>query len=371
MEKRALGLCPVCTNKLIVTELTCKNCNLQLKGEFSLNKYSYLTKEESKFLETFLQTEGSFKTVQERLGITYIKAKENLANVLDKLDIKKINDEGNKFIDTRKPVIHVDINQDDHFVTKLIKEKLNNSGGQAEIPLIQEGKKIAIEFESDGSGIVCDKIPIPNQLKWDAFIAAYNILIMNEGELYKGYARSGKLGSERLPIDSLEGYIAYAVHGVKEGDSAFAPGFVIAAILDWIGILNNERGTFLQAQESMITVESYEKALENAKVFLKELPSSQLLQNRLSYFRHWYYFEEIDGFAPSKFIGYRGMDSRTYEAYAALEKTTDGRKAERALRKFFNETSGFDKDRLMGKLWKEVDKYGANLNVEATIYTRR
>lgn len=36
--------------------------------------------------------------------------------------------------------------------------------------------------------------------------------------------------------------IAHKVHGVQIGETAFGPGFVIAAVLDWAGICNNERG---------------------------------------------------------------------------------------------------------------------------------
>ena len=154
-------------------------------------------------------------------------------------------------------ITHVDIKDIDHFVTRLLKAKLNERGGQVVIPMIQAGKKLIIEFDSDGSGLVCDKIPVPKQLTWEVFIAAYDILIANEGELYKGYARTGKLGSERLPIDSLEGYIAYAVHGVEKGGSAFSPGFAIAAILGWAGILKNERGSILRIVNSATTIESY------------------------------------------------------------------------------------------------------------------
>lgn len=49
----------------------------------------------------------------------------------------------------------------------------------------------------------------------------------------KGKARSGEsLGSDDLTLDSLEGYIAHKVHGVQFGETAFGPGFVIAAVLD-------------------------------------------------------------------------------------------------------------------------------------------
>jgi hypothetical protein len=59
----------------------------------------------------------------------------------------------------------------------------------------------------------------------------------------KGKTRSGvKLGSDDLPLNSVEGYIVYKVHGVQIGGTALGPGFVIAAILDWAGICNNEKG---------------------------------------------------------------------------------------------------------------------------------
>lgn len=61
--------------------------------------------------------------------------------------------------------------------------------------------------------------------------------------LKKGNAQSGaKLGSEKLRLNSVEGYIAHKVHGVQEGETAFGPGFVICAILEWADICNNKRG---------------------------------------------------------------------------------------------------------------------------------
>lgn len=55
--------------------------------------------------------------------------------------------------------------------------------------------------------------------------------------------RSGaKLGSDDLQLDSVEGYIAHKVHGVQIGETAFGPGFIVCAILDWAKICKNERG---------------------------------------------------------------------------------------------------------------------------------
>ena len=98
-------------------------------------------------------------------------------------------------------------------------------------------------FDSNGKGLVSPKIPVPNQLTWEVFEAAVEVVIQNGGKVIKGKARSGaKLGSDDLPLDSLEGYIAHKVHGVEVGKAAFGPGFVVAAILDWAEVCNNERG---------------------------------------------------------------------------------------------------------------------------------
>ena len=87
------------------------------------------------------------------------------------------------------------------------------------------------------------KIPPTNQLGWGAFDAAVEVVINNGGKAKKGNAQSGaKLGSEKLMLNSVEGFIAHKVHGAKEGETAFGPGFVICAILDWAEICRNERG---------------------------------------------------------------------------------------------------------------------------------
>ena len=65
----------------------------------------------------------------------------------------------------------------------------------------------------------------------------------NGGKAKKGNAQSGdRLGSGKLMLDTVEGYIAHKVHGVQEGESAFGPGFVICAVLDWAEVCKNERG---------------------------------------------------------------------------------------------------------------------------------
>ncbi|MPQ31249.1 hypothetical protein E4V42_07340 [Clostridium estertheticum] len=50
-----------------------------------------------------------------------------------------------------------------------------------------------------------------------------------------------KLGSGKLMINSVEGYIAHKVHRVQEGETAVGAGFAICAVLDWDGVCTNEK----------------------------------------------------------------------------------------------------------------------------------
>jgi hypothetical protein len=144
------------------------------------------------------------------------------------------------------------ITENDSLVVKRIKTKLNDSGGITSIPLYS-GDLCEIGFDPNGKGLVSNKIPVPNQLLWEVFDAAVEVVIQNGGKAMKGKARSGaKLGSDDLPLDSVEGYIAHKVHGAQIGETAFGPGFVIAAILDWAEVCHNDRG-YLTINQSFMS----------------------------------------------------------------------------------------------------------------------
>jgi hypothetical protein len=345
MTKEVSGYCPVCGEKLSATRLTCHSCKLDLTGDFSLSRFSYLNKEEQAFILLFLAYEGSFRDMQAKLNISYPRVKATLSGILVKLGLKEAEKNDAAVKKSEKSGMEA-ISEGDHFVVRRIKEKLNSCGGSATIFLLS-GKQARIWYSADGSGIECDKIPIPGQLVWQVFVEAYNIAAAQDGEVLKGNARAGKLGSDKLPVDSLEGFVAYRVHGVREGESAFGPGFVIAAVLDWAGVSANERGKIVLDTEFAL-VKTYGEALKNAGTFLEGTKASQPMRERLSSFSHWYYFPELDAFAPSKFIGYRDMDLSTYMRF--YNQGMHGGKTEQALSKLFDPAAGAELDGLRGRL---------------------
>jgi hypothetical protein len=237
--KNLVTTCPRCNGKLTITRIGCNNCGLEIKGDFPFSKFDYLSKDELYIIECFLKAQGNFKTVQQELVISYPLLKKRYNEILKKLNLPNIKgtqkDKKNMLTATSQP-----INETDSLIVKKIKEKLNESGGKAIIPLLNGGS-CDIGFDKNGKGLITSKLP-KEQSVWEAFDAAVEVVLKNNGRIIKGNARNGKLGSDHLPIDSLEGYIAHKVHGVQIGGSALGPGFVIAAVLDWAEICHNERG---------------------------------------------------------------------------------------------------------------------------------
>lgn len=241
MKRSLVSLCPRCKEKLVATRLSCDNCEMELSGDFPLSKFDYLSSDETDFIECFLKYQGNFKAVQNEKEMSYPAAKKRLMDILGKLELSQTKSDENTRIFLSK-ITQVDIKDEDSIVVKTIKEKLNANNGRATIRLYQ-GDSCDIGFDEKCKGLASPKIPPANQLLWEAFDAAVEVVINNGGKAVKGKARSGaKLGSDDLPLNSVEGYIAHKVHGVQEGETAFGPGFVICAVLDWVDICKNERG---------------------------------------------------------------------------------------------------------------------------------
>lgn len=149
-------------------------------------------------------------------------------------------------------------------VVKKIKDKLNSCGGKATIKLFR-GDPCEISYDFYKRGLSSPKVPMPDQLTWEAFDAAVEVVINNGGKALKGSARSkgARLGNEKLPRNSVEGYIAHKVHGVKQGESSFGAGFVIYAILDWASICNNELGFLTIKPSFLLELEESKKSINS------------------------------------------------------------------------------------------------------------
>ncbi len=85
MKKEIIGNCPICSGELKVERLACKKCGTGIEGDFDLNKFSRLTREQQDFVEIFLKQRGNIKEIEKELGISYPTVRGRLDNVIKAL----------------------------------------------------------------------------------------------------------------------------------------------------------------------------------------------------------------------------------------------------------------------------------------------
>lgn len=85
MKKTVIGTCPVCVSKLKVARLHCHSCSTSIEGDFELDKFSYLSKEQKVFIEVFVKNRGNIKEIEKEMGISYPTVRRNLDQVIEAL----------------------------------------------------------------------------------------------------------------------------------------------------------------------------------------------------------------------------------------------------------------------------------------------
>ncbi|HOC93251.1 MAG TPA: DUF2089 domain-containing protein [bacterium] len=91
--KRALSHCPVCNNTLMISRLSCSECNTAIEGEFGHGLFSDLTDEERRFVELFVVSRGNIKEMEKRLGVSYPTVRNRLDAIIEKLNRKLRKDD--------------------------------------------------------------------------------------------------------------------------------------------------------------------------------------------------------------------------------------------------------------------------------------
>jgi hypothetical protein len=71
MAHDVISTCPVCAGELSVTRLRCGSCGTTLEGEFSVGRFSRLSRDQMALLESFLRSRGNLRDIERELGISY------------------------------------------------------------------------------------------------------------------------------------------------------------------------------------------------------------------------------------------------------------------------------------------------------------
>jgi hypothetical protein len=80
--------CPVCQSDLDVTHLSCSHCGTELKGQFTLSKFNYLSTDKLYFIEVFVKNRGNIKAIEKEMGYSYPTIKKMLDEVIIELGYK-------------------------------------------------------------------------------------------------------------------------------------------------------------------------------------------------------------------------------------------------------------------------------------------
>jgi len=245
-----ISQCPFCGSKLKIASLHCPDCGVELRNDFELSPFDTLNLEQMNFLISFLKQRGNMSLVQNELGISYPTAKRRLDSLLIALEL--INQQQNK----EEEAIDMStwfVKKDSKKASDIIKRKLMENNGRVIVHTLQ-GLPCEIRAASDGTSFLSDKLPLNPPYRYEVFDVIVDLLISRGGRARKGNGRNYKLGAPECDETTVVGAIGYNYAHIETGKSVYDPVFVLAAVLEWAGIVNNERG-------ELVLTASYQESL--------------------------------------------------------------------------------------------------------------
>ena len=84
---RPPSTCPVCSDRLQVTQLGCSTCGTALSGQFSQSEFDVLDDADRDVLRVFLASRGNMKELERHLGVSYPTARARFDDLLRKLGL--------------------------------------------------------------------------------------------------------------------------------------------------------------------------------------------------------------------------------------------------------------------------------------------
>jgi hypothetical protein len=77
-----LTICPICKERLSVTRLHCRGCDITIDGYFDMGRLGRLSEEQLVFIETFIRCEGKLSRMEPELGMSYPTLRARLMDVI-------------------------------------------------------------------------------------------------------------------------------------------------------------------------------------------------------------------------------------------------------------------------------------------------
>lgn len=243
MSKLDFNLCPVCENKLHISRLSCSNCKAEYPTEKNISVFEFLSSQQKEFLEAFLKSRGNIKMVGEQLQISYPTVTKRLDDLLISLGLSENEEEHTEVIVDMR--LFGKVNYDSVAASEMVRRKLFDNKGTITISLL-DGKPCKIIASSDGKSFTSDKL---NNFKLVLDYRVFDCVVelLKKSNQFRapkgnGHGKEDKVGYGKCTEDTIVGTIAIKYFGKEKGESTYDPTFVIAAVMEWAEIANNQRG---------------------------------------------------------------------------------------------------------------------------------
>ena len=105
------GECPVCGGELVVTSLSCRQCETVIQGRFVTGPFANLTNEQLVFLEVFVKNEGKITHMEKDLGLSYPTIRNRLHEIIRALGYEPGRGENASLTEEERRQILEDLNE--------------------------------------------------------------------------------------------------------------------------------------------------------------------------------------------------------------------------------------------------------------------
>lgn len=248
MKQIQSGICPVCQSKLQVVRLSCPNCKAEYPVKEPISPFDILNKTQTEFLTLYLKCKGNLKAVGKTLDLSYPTVKKRFDDILVTMGYLEATDL--KPEETIDMSVYQEETIDKTKPSDLVKSMIYENGGIVTVRLF-DGSACKIIAENDGNSFSSDKLGTA-KYTYDAFdVIADHLKTCPGCRAPKGTARNkeDKVGYGKCCEGTVIYNFATKYAGKALGASTFDPIFVLAAVMEWAGIIKNGRG-YLQLNAS-------------------------------------------------------------------------------------------------------------------------
>ena len=104
------GECPVCGGEMIVTKLSCRECDTVIEGRFITGPFANLSNQQLEFLEVFVKNEGKITHMEKDLKLSYPTIRNRLHEIVRALGYEPGKEESTRMTEEERRQILEDLN---------------------------------------------------------------------------------------------------------------------------------------------------------------------------------------------------------------------------------------------------------------------